>query len=197
VGAITTLYGLTQPYLPGVPTNLLLQSLRNAVRQFCQSTEVWREELPVISTTADEDEYLIEVAHSYDASIKRILGVTLDDAELLQTEYEFDPNGTFRLLTAPTEDDLELVVTVAFLPSLAADELPDWLLEKWGDAFAEGAKVLLKSVPGSEANPSPWFDRVGAQEAMRRLADLETRAKNELLTDRRHGPLAVTIPDYI
>jgi len=193
MGNINTLFGLSKPYLPGVPDNLLLQALRNAVRQFCKNTEVWREDLPTISTTKDEDEYLIEDAHSYDATIKRILAVELDGGALLDSQYEFDPNGTFRLVSAPTADDLELDVTVVFMPSLAVADLPDWLLEKWGEAFAEGAKLILKSVPGSETKPTPWFDRLGAQDAASRLAAYETTAKNELLTDRRGGPAAIQL----
>jgi hypothetical protein len=51
---------------------------------------------------------------------------------------------------------------VVFVPVTVHSELPDWIIDVWGEAIAHGAAFLLKSDVGSKTDPHPWADIEGA-----------------------------------
>jgi hypothetical protein len=193
---LSELYPWVSTQLPRATTAVVQQALVNAAREFLRQTHAWREALDTLATIADEDEYDLSDGHDYDATILHITKVELEDSQLGNDEYSFAANQILTLTNTPDTADLDLDVSVVFLPDLNTSALPDWLVTRWGEAFACGALMLLKSVPNSERVPNPWFDRAGAQVAAARFHAYIAEAKAELAHQFQDDTGAVSYPFF-
>jgi hypothetical protein len=92
ISRYSDLYPLLQPDLPGIPTPLLLQTLQAAGREFCRTTESWRERLTmniVDPDTAYDTAYDAAIALGQSATVADIAGDTAYDAALV---YQLKPS---------------------------------------------------------------------------------------------------------
>jgi hypothetical protein len=177
------------------PDNLVLQELRNAHREFCDRTEIWEEDLTTIDSVADQAEYALTSVHA-GAYIKRVTLVTVDDADLYEAQWSVSNDNTLTLEAVPTEDDLEIVVKVIYLPSESLADGQDWIVERFGLPIAKGAEARLKEDPISNESPVPWFDQIGATVADGKFMDGVASAKADKMQYRKSGPLSPIYPDF-
>ncbi len=153
--AITAFYPFVKLDVRGCPTAVMLQQVREALRDFFKRTQCWQEDLPAISIVADQDEYDLD-APTEDSEITQITKVTLDDEVLDASVYEMDHLKN-RIILTNTPDSASadgLVVKVALQPALTATEIPTRLFSDWHVPIAAGVKSLLQFMPDkSWSNP--------------------------------------------
>jgi len=141
-------------------------ALRDAGREFCNRSECWFEKLTAISVVADQQEYTL--ATDYPAHFKRVKSIRLltsqevtdgDEGSLVDPSY-YRLNlpvtlkfGTGHIPATAVTDGM--VVEVVFVPQMDADELPEWLFSRWGDAII--GKALYDLWRGTDLNKAAVF----------------------------------------
>ena len=80
--ALSAFFPRILPYLPGCPEPLAAQVLIDAAIEFCDSSLVLRQNLDTFNTVVGRVQYDLD-APSAQHDISRVLGVTLDDKELV------------------------------------------------------------------------------------------------------------------
>lgn len=187
------LYPLCQPYLPGIETPLLLQTLREAGRALCQDTEAWEEWLTAINLVASTADYTLTV--NWEADIQRLLHVRIGTTACPPTEEssDIDPNlydlrvgstgirNVFHFLPSAvpaTAATAGLLIKVALVPRIFCTELPGHFMEEWGETLVAYALWQHKATPNRT-----WTDFPGSQAAQLKWNQGKGRAKRE----REHG----------
>ena len=161
-------YPHTAPLLPGsvaggVPDPLLIQTTRRCIREFCESTGVWREWLPSIDLVEDQAEYVL--APTYCAEVNGIVEVRIntengvtngdDGQQIDRSDYTFDPELSQLVLgdaVTPVEDvDEALDVHVMLLPELNEDDIAEWLFNRYFDGLQAYIVYKMGIMPNQ-----PW-----------------------------------------
>lgn len=140
--------------LPGCPQAVQKQTLRLTCRDFCLRTEAWRETLDAMDLVKDQADY--ELLPNAFGTIHRLFSVKVEDTEQAATGYSLVDDMTLRFATAPTADSTgTLVVELVLRPRFTTEKvfLPPVLFDRWGEAFADGAKARLMGMTGK-----PWAD---------------------------------------
>jgi len=169
INKLTDLYPLMEPELPSCPEPLILQALRKKTRQFCQDTDVWREQLKDIDLVAGQRDYVLNP--SFDAEIRKIVEVRINTAEnraagyrgaeVKSQYYMFHGELSQRLgvnlqpNTLTLDESLEpsasetggLEVKVSLAPLLMAGQVDQDFLQKWCEAIIGGAMFYLMTMP--------------------------------------------------
>lgn len=153
IESITELVALVVPDVPGAPLNIIKQRLREALRQFCNDTNVWQEYIEVASVEGQAS-YTLDIG--YDAYIRTILSVqkrTSEDqsfdhvTETNPHQYKINSDSvgfSFYEGYEPTKSlNNGIRVGVSLLPSIGVDELSGTLLERWYYAITSLAKSKL------------------------------------------------------
>ncbi len=169
----------------GAPDPILLRALRRATQELCKSTQVWREILD--DTYAQDGIGAYEFSAPFEAIVDKIIHVKLDGRLIctqvrpddLKAQPETDP-GWPRLYAqhsvrqelllwpppGPDEHDRVISVYAVLSPSQRAIDLPDALVDEWGQGIVARAKWDLLS----NAPEQPWHNpRNGAMQ--REIAD--------------------------
>lgn len=153
--ALSTLLPLIN--LPRCPENLILQALREASRRFLTESEVWRENIS-FTTVTGQTSYTLTNSYSSLAFIRRVVSVQVGTA---LKGWTFARPTTLTFSSAPL-GSVSGTAFVVFVPVTVHSELPDWIIDVWGEAIAHCAAFLLKSDVGSKTDPHPWADIEGA-----------------------------------
>lgn len=158
------------PHAPACPDSMLLHHVRQAAIEFFSKTHAWRADLAAIVADGTATSFALVLPTG--AVVSRLLGVSVTPAQQQPQAaemYEADEGQerideeTGRLLAFT--DALRQSVTVwplqangtaikvraVLKPSLAADELPDGLVEQYAQQIARGALATLLAVDGK-----PW-----------------------------------------
>lgn len=138
--------------VPRCEEGLLFRTLREQAREFCEMTEAWRIELRAINIVTDQVEYTLPVP--WDASIHRIILVTINDIERVDTQYDLEDERKLILDDSikPTEDITDgLEVEVVLRPHESTDDYPEAFFDRWHSAIVAGAKATLLNQP-----KKPW-----------------------------------------
>lgn len=188
---VVTLLPRITASLPGCPSPVRLMALRQAARDFCRETEVWREILTTTSTE-DEDEYDLTDLHTWDALIERVRAVRLDSSTVDEGDYEVSEDGVLTFDTAPDADDYAIEADVVFLPLDECEDYPTWLIGKWSDAIQTKALMLLKAMP-----QKPWSDPKGAADLEREYVYQCGLAKVAVTMARKGGDLTAQAPTFV
>jgi hypothetical protein len=180
----------------GCPLPLVKQAIREGATQFCRNTGIWRVRLDgddTIYTEAGEKNYAATLPETYTAFIKRVSAVYHNGSTTPMDEgrWAFGPDGVLRLASAPSADDETLVLEVVLIPSDDAEDLPDWLVARWGRGIWQRAVAELKGMAGKK-----WSDGAGAREAMREAEKVEGEAKIEVADGRKSGRLTARAPQW-
>ena len=159
-------FGYIIPEVGGqCPAALMKQALYSASREFCLRSMVWKETMTAIDLVADQEDYDLKVP--WDARIEKIVEVRQnteagvdagnDGANVLGKDFTFQPNesgGVLTLRVAPQDavtDGLE--VDVVYVPHMGKKEdpgrhqLPQWLMNRYGEAITGKAMAELMSMP--------------------------------------------------
>jgi hypothetical protein len=176
--ALSTLLPLI--HIPRCPDSLQLQALRNACRQFCRDTEWWREEVTDDQTNPLNNGYA-------DTQIIRTQWVKVDDNLKHEAHWTVSNAGilTFDPALSATADVIK--AKVVLMPTITATSADDFLVSRFGQAIAAGAKFNLKSDKGSERDPTPWYDPSGAALAREEYRDGVELAKMEVYSEMQSG----------
>lgn len=159
---ITDLYAHTVPDLRAVSKPILLNTIRDAIIEWCEETFAWTCELDLIKLVAAEDTYDLNCP-----SYARIIAVTyadVDGQELDPVEDYVQPShGEIKLAWEPTANSSAtdstkgLTVEVALKPKSDADVVDRCLYEDHYRTWAHGALWRMMSKTGK-----PWSDPAGA-----------------------------------
>lgn len=170
----TTLYDEVLIDVPGVPQNVALNAIRNAAIEFCDRTLCWVVDADPISSVAGQSIYQFEpengsevagVIQAYYNSV-RIDPMTADQ---LGNEYSRDPwneqtgvpryylieqPDEFVLVPIPDESvDSGIKMRVSLKPTRTASGMERWVIDKYFDTLAHGAKAMLCAM-----HKKPWTD---------------------------------------
>jgi len=88
--ALSAFYSRILPHLPGCPEPVVDQMLLTSAIEFCEKSQVLRQNLDSISTVADIGEYDLD-SPSAQLIISRVLGVTADGIPLVGDMAESFP----------------------------------------------------------------------------------------------------------
>jgi len=153
------------------PQPVMIDAVRDAAREFCDKTQVWRETVDDISTIANEFEYDIEpptrsrsvaiismVHHGKPLRPKseRELNDLLPNWQELTastaTWFVSDTPELLRLVPYPSESETDAIkqVRLALKPTHDTDQLPDILHRDYLEDIGYGAMARLFRIPKSE-----------------------------------------------
>ena len=154
---ISQMQGEVAPFAPGATDTAILIALRRGARELCSRSQIWRVDLPDIDLVASQASYTLP---SYGAQIHRVLSVKLrssGSASFDMTDpinpgsYIIKPGNT--LLFSPSSSapawslTAGMRVKAVLRPGYNDDEIPEWIVDRWGDAIAGYAKNFLASQP--------------------------------------------------
>lgn len=182
--ALLSLYTLLRPRVQthvAVEQHPTDQTLRKIARDFCKRSEIWRETLEDIETEDGETEYAITMPDNYDTDILRVLVATFNGAVLDPSLYTFRQDNVFIFDNDPA-GEYDLSLQVVFKPRETCYQYPDWLLYRHGDAIADGAVGMLRSMAAR-----PWFNPTEAAVYLDRYTRAIGDAKLENIQARQPG----------
>ena len=111
----------------------------------------------------------------------RVRALWLDGSELSPSAYVGE--GDVVRLEAPASRSLTATAEAVLRPSRMAENIPQAILEEWGDIIAYGALAKLKAMSGRHVE---WADAQGAGLALQAYNEGVARARGRALR-RRHG----------
>lgn len=157
------------PALPGADTPIVNYHIRRAVREFLKRTCIWREQVAQFNVTPGVAGYALSSSDPA-AEVCEVLSVVLDGKQLgvvsdrdrvaygVTSDRDF-PRGWSRLTPrvvtfseAPLQAypcNIEVALTVTQNP--AVTQMPDFLVQDYVEAMADGAKASAMLMAGK-----PW-----------------------------------------
>lgn len=163
------IYPLIMPFAPGVADPTMDSWIRQAAIDFCERTRLWRYE-DELTITANEAEAMmspigsvvfeIERAYFNDRELEPVSTAWLDERmpQWRTGEYESDS----RYVTQTEPNTIQLVPAAAgnvrlylwLKPSQDAQDLPDFIVDKYREMIAWGALARILMIPNqSFSNP--------------------------------------------
>lgn len=142
-------------------------ALKDAGRRFLTQSEAWFEKLTAISVVAEKQEYTLSTG-GWLAQFKRIKELHLltetevtdgDEGTLIDPScYRLNLPNTLKFNTGRipgTAVTNGMIVTVVFVPQMDAEELPEWVIDRWGNGILGYAIYTL--IRGFDANKAAVF----------------------------------------
>lgn len=170
----TTLYDEVLIDVPGVPADVALNAIRNTAIEFCDRTMCWVVDADPISSVAGLSVYQFEPENGSEVagviqanySGSRIYPMTasqLDDeySQNLWSEqtgvpryYLIEQPEEFILVPIPSESvDSAIKMKVSLKPTRTSSGMERWVIDKYFDTLAHGAKARLCAM-----HKKPWTD---------------------------------------
>jgi hypothetical protein len=160
---------------PQCPEPTAVRHLLDAAIEFCRRTRIWRDcdEIPIDAMHFDvpiavaDDAQIFEISHisvkDGDGVVRDLKPVTMDwlDKNVVAwrdkqgvPEYvtQVEPD-TLRVVPAP-EDAYTLRAELILVPASDAEQLPDVLVDAYGQVIADGALARILALPSDFANPA-------------------------------------------
>jgi len=142
-------------------------ALVDAGRRFCMVSQAWFEKLTAIDVVAEQQEYTLSTG-GYLAQFVRIKELRLlttsevtagDEGSLVDsTRYLLNLPKTLKFRTGcipGTAVTGGMVITAVLAPQMDAEEIPAWVIDRWGDAII--AHALYSLFLGFDANKASVF----------------------------------------
>lgn len=154
------------PFVMGCPEPVAVRAMREAARDFCERTLLWRDEDTLLAAAQAEE---LILACAQEADIVRIERVDFQgqpleptswrELDMLEPAWRYGASGVPRYFTQVAPDTLRLVphaagtvrCWVVLKPSTRAQGLPA-VLAKYDQALAAGTLARLLMMEGK-----PWF----------------------------------------
>jgi hypothetical protein len=144
--------------------------LKQAARDFCRRSLVWRQpNTELLTTVADQSSYDAELPDGTElaAVLSAWNGSTEIDVELPGEVDDYEPGSSastwkvgveltmdaLRLTPAPSTAGIVLTGTIALAPNEDAVDLPAFVWKRWRTPVASGCIALVKAQTGK-----PWSD---------------------------------------
>lgn len=135
IASYADLYVFMVSVLRGCPQSEALQALRLWGARFFEESEAWEVDLEDIDLVADQAAYDLDALLAYDALIKRIKKVDINDAPEDESHFDLadDTDLVFGEDWIPTEADADAMdVTVVLVPKPEVNEIDPLMLDRWG-----------------------------------------------------------------
>jgi hypothetical protein len=132
VNSFSDLYPFMIRQLKSCPKSSVMQALYLAAEDFCDRTEAWTLKIEDIDVVADQQEY--ELSIDYDARVKRIENVWLDDVDQETNTFDLDGEKTLKFRTdyIPDADDTDgMDVQIVLVPRPTTHEFEENFFERW------------------------------------------------------------------
>ena len=190
---------------PAVPSALALRALSDAAKEFCSRTHAWQEPLTSIRVRPGQTTYDIDLDSG--TALVAIKEVRLDGRRIdpVATEVfrlrkqelraglpmgwvQWQPS-TIELINPPTGAvELTVVAALTLTRGATGTDVPDSVLDEYGDSIASGAKGrLVRQAGQSWSNPEavlgymgPFYADIARAKASARTALGEAQAQVEL-----------------
>lgn len=167
------------PVVPGCTDTLIEQTIRSAVIELCEKTEVYQQELDPVTTVKDIFEYDLEPPSG--TAVHKIIWATYDGEDLeaitnalleqrkpkwRQAGYEGRPEyfvkqspSLFYVAPVPNETKASsILLRAALKPTHTSSSCSDDIMNDYRDTIINGTIYRLLRLPGRE-----WTDYTGAQ----------------------------------
>lgn len=197
---INTLTALV--FVARLPAPVQLQKLREASIKFCEETEVWTEEQDIVTLAARDQPIASPHVGGY---IYRIVMITEVRDKGTDVEQEIVLNRhTYQADNAHTKIEFDQVLEAGkdyrvyyiLVPILLHSILPDWLIDRWGQAIADGAISMIRIDIGNLQDPNPWADPNQAAVYKQKFLEGIGRARQQIVSDNEGDDTLVEIPVY-
>ena len=162
------------PNVAGCPEMVAINAVRQACREFCTRTTIWRSTLAAIDSVLGQPTYSIVLASGSEVVLP--LHVEYNDIHLSPTTeekledayptwrdasngtptmYLIETKGTIRLHVPPDSAITGgISVRVALRPTMTADTVEDIVYTDWSERIADGALARLTKMAGKDwSNP--------------------------------------------
>ena len=160
-----------KPWVTGCSAPLMELHVRLAAIDFCEFTNVWRDDLAPLACNGVLSSFTL--TRPTDAEIAKVLAVTVNDVRNQPDEFGIRPpfeieqairdGWTGRMASTSDRRVLRVwpvqptgstvVVTASLKPRLAATTFPDALFDQHGQDIADGAIATLLAIPSKD-----WTD---------------------------------------
>lgn len=152
---LTDLDPMVRTWIGGASDALLHQQVRFAFRRLCERTRIY-EWIGDITLEEDVSEYALSIPAGTGLlgieSVKYLEDDVLESGDvLIYTPARGD--CSVKLAHTPTQSGDVIRVRACVLPDRTCADAPDWLLQRYGDAIASGAIMMLAGMQGH-----PWFN---------------------------------------
>lgn len=141
------------PQVLPCPKSMALDALQMLAMEFCRETGVW---LATFQESICPCETVIALDLPQTAVVASVSGVWLNDSLLDGSSYEV--TGREITLSKPVEQVTDVIVKASLRPLRWASELPEDILEEYGDTLVFGAIAKLKAMSGQKVE---WNDPQG------------------------------------
>jgi hypothetical protein len=190
------------PEVPGCPEPLLVQEVVQTAFEFCDKTGAWNELQDPVALLVGVADYEIDAPSG--AIPLRVTSAWLNGRLMQPTPlrsinqlgvagsepYYYNAaveRGSIRLFPSPGVTGLELTLKTCFAPAMTATTLPDFLMQRYTQVIAAGAKASLMSKPGQ-----PWSNPHMAAVYGAQFASGMNDARAEVMLDQVAGNARIT-----
>jgi hypothetical protein len=189
-------YPFIEPEVMGCPGAVIEHHLRQAARDFCRRSMVWREWVDAVTADGTTDTFDYDLSSGQElVKITRALSndtpLTVTAGRDLPADWQqatptqqwkptlvhFD-SEQFKVFPYPVAGDV-IRVEMAFMPTQAATGIGDIVFDDWADELATAAKARLWAMKGQA-----WGDPLLAVDARTRTEGHIARAANRAMARR-------------
>lgn len=139
------------PGLKSIPTFVVSEKARDAVREFCRRSWAYLSDLTAVTTVADQADYTL-------APLDDTVIISLDSIRNATTEtllYEFSVAADFSEFTlqnTPTSA-YSIIPKAVLMPARDSVSFPDWIFDRYEDEIIQGVKAYCLKMENR-----PWTD---------------------------------------
>ena len=199
------------PDVDGCPPIVAEDKIRDAIIEMCQSTSIWRKELPTFYTSVDVPTYEI-LMDDYEQLAQVSWGYLKDDNDErfdmdVVSEDELDAasskgwralTGTPKFVYMLSPITIRLAITpnkkfscylgIFVKPTQDSFEAPKWIFDQYLDVISCGAKARLLDMKGRS-----WYDPSGAKDEQKKFDNGIRDVRNAATRSHTRGPKHVTM----
>lgn len=144
---VASLLGLLATDLPGCGEADKIAALERSLIDFCRRSRCWRE-LATVTIAKGEIKGALRVSCDALAVSVRVVRVNGDRLRASRFPIRLGMDGDQSVVvlacgSALCEWTVECIFTL--IPRRGQIDVPDWIIDQWGDAIADGAKAALKN----------------------------------------------------
>lgn len=164
------------PQVMHCPKSMIMDTLQMLAVDFCKESGVWD---AVFRESLCPCETVIPLALPKGAVIAKITELWLDDEKLGGKSFEAGQREI--ILHEPRQTQSLATVKANLRPLRMACELPERILEEWGDILAFGTIGKIKAMSGNHVD---WSDPQGANTYYQLYQEGITRARSDRFRKR-------------
>jgi len=199
------------PDVDGCPPIVAEDKIREAVIEMCQSTSIWRKELPTFYTSAstptyeilmDDYEQLCQINWGYIVSEQdeksKLFVVSEDEIDAASADNWRLLEGTPKFVYMLSPVTIRLAVTpnakfscflgIFVKPTQDSFEAPTWIFDQYLEVVSRGAKAKLLDMKGRT-----WYDPAAALKEEKKFNNGVRDVRNAATRSHTRGPKRVTM----